>query len=470
MTVFGQLNQLSNSPAVTALTWTLFHSLWQGVLVAILTGIIISATKRAKPVLRYQLLCLLLLLLLFTSVLTFWYQYHLQPQQISFFGSQLKQYPDGQLPDHLPGGARNVRWLLKGLIAMIADFISQHTDAIAAVWLVFFLIKSVRIGFALGFTAYIRQYRSAEASPYWTAKLDVLRTQLSVAKPVLLLESALLTIPVVYGHLKPVILIPLGLLSQLPPGQIEAIVVHELMHIRRNDYLVNLLQQVSEVVFFFNPALLWLSACIREEREYCCDELAIAQLGHRRQYAEALIRFKELSLTSSPSGGIAFTGTRTSLLSRISRIVTKQNHPLSLAEKSALFICGLALIVFFGFYKTPSQLALSPVSPPTKQTNVDFPLGKVIAEISEDLLKEGIVQTTKGLSFELTNTGLQVGGVRQPAQVWQKLYNKYLKFSPYPIKPDYRNDSDFGIYYNAGTYVFGIGTKPPAWKNYTSSL
>ena len=464
MTVFGQLKELSNSQVVGALTWTLFHSLWQGLLIAIVAGLIISATKRAKPVLRYQLLSLLLFFLLFTCALTFCYQYCLQPQQNSFFSFPLKLYPDMQLPNPLPD-ALNVRPLLTGLVISIADFISEHTGVIAAVWLVFFLIKIAKIGFTLSYTAYIQRHRSDEPSHFWTAKFNALLVRLSVAKPVRLRESTLISIPVVYGHVKPMILIPLGLLSQLPPGQIESILVHELMHIRRNDYLVNLLQQMAEVIFFFNPALLWLSACIHEEREHCCDELAIAQVGNRRQYAEALVSFKELSLKRSLYGVVGFIDTKTSLLNRVSRIVTKQNHTLSLAEKCTLLICGLTFLSFVGFYNTPFPIGQLPVSQLAHRTNAAFPLGQVISNISEDLANEDIVQHNKPLSFELTNTRLQVGGVSQPAEIWEKLYNKYLKFSPYPIRADHRKNSDFGIYYNAGTHVLGIGTKPPGWTN-----
>jgi bla regulator protein BlaR1 len=462
MTALHQLKDLGNSQPVTALIWTLFHSLWQGSLFAIVAGIVISTTKQAKPTLRYNLLCVLLLLFVVTSILTYCYQYNMPQQRISFFNIQMDLYADMHLADQI-SGAVNFRSLLNGLLTKTAVYISQHTGMIAAVWLVFFFIKTARMIFTFGYTAYLRSYKSVEPSIIWIDKFDVLRAQLSLVKPVRLIESALLKIPVVYGYFKPVIFFPLGLLSQLPPGQIEAILLHELAHIRRKDYLVNLLQQFVEVVFFFNPALLWIAARIREEREHCCDELAIAHTGNRRHYAEALISFKGLSLNSSLPGALAFTGVKSGLVNRVSRIVSKQNHGVNLIEKSVLFICGLVLLFFLTFYETPSKIILSPVHFPAKQTNEDFPLGKVITEISGDFVKEGI-QNNTALSFELTNSGLLINGVRQPDELWQKFYTKYLKSSPYPIKAEYRNNPGFGIFYNAGTHVLGIGTKPPSWS------
>ena len=111
-----------------------------------------------------------------------------------------------------------------------------------------------------------------------------------------LLESAIVKVPVVIGLLKPVILLPLGLLSNLPPDQVEAVLLHELAHIRRKDYLVNLLQSFAEVVFFFNPALLWISSLMREERENCCDDVAISHIKNKKQFIHALVAFQEYAM------------------------------------------------------------------------------------------------------------------------------------------------------------------------------
>ena len=93
-----------------------------------------------------------------------------------------------------------------------------------------------------------------------------------------LLESSLAGVPVVVGYCA-VILMPVGLLTGLPAGQIEAILLHELAHIRRRDYLVNLLQTFVEGLLFYHPAVWWISAVIRAEREHCCDDAVVSTQG-----------------------------------------------------------------------------------------------------------------------------------------------------------------------------------------------
>ena len=95
------------------------------------------------------------------------------------------------------------------------------------------------------------------------------------------------------GFFKPLILVPMGLLTHLPADQLHAILLHELGHIRRQDYLVNLLQRFAETVFFFNPAVLWLFALLRRERECCCDDLVLLHTGNRKSYLDALVGFQE---------------------------------------------------------------------------------------------------------------------------------------------------------------------------------
>ena len=108
-----------------------------------------------------------------------------------------------------------------------------------------------------------------------------------LSRPVTLLESCLAEVPVVIGYVRPVILMPVGLLAGLPAGQIESILLHELAHIRRHDYLVNLLQIVVEGLVFYHPAVWWISGVIRAERENCCDDLVVATQGDAFAYAAA---------------------------------------------------------------------------------------------------------------------------------------------------------------------------------------
>src|SRR5258708_9744426 len=131
------------------------------------------------------------------------------------------------------------------------------------------------------------------ASKHWRNRLAGLRAQLRLSRPVRLLESCLVDAPMVLGHFRPVILMPIGLLAGLSAGQIEAILLHELAHIRRYDYLVNVLQRSVEGLLFYHPAVWWMSRVIRAERENCCDDVVVAMSGNAHEYAVALATLEQ---------------------------------------------------------------------------------------------------------------------------------------------------------------------------------
>jgi beta-lactamase regulating signal transducer with metallopeptidase domain len=118
--------------------------------------------------------------------------------------------------------------------------------------------------------------------------------------PVSLLESTDLGVPAVFGWLKPVVLLPAAAAAGLTPQQLELLLAHELAHVRRNDYFVNLLQSVVETLLFYHPAVWWVSARVREEREHCCDDVALAACGHPREYAGALLALATWRLALCP--------------------------------------------------------------------------------------------------------------------------------------------------------------------------
>ena len=157
-----------------------------------------------------------------------------------------------------------------------------------------------------------------------------------------MLESAIVQVPVVVGFLKPTILVPLGLLTGLSPAQVESILIHELAHIRRKDYFFNLLQRFIDVLFFFNPAILWISALIRSERENCCDDIAINEVKSKKQFVQALVSFYEYN-HSAPSYALQFAGRKHGLVNRVRRIVNNNNQTLNPAEK---IILGCSLLIF----------------------------------------------------------------------------------------------------------------------------
>jgi hypothetical protein len=150
---------------------------------------------------------------------------------------------------------------------------------VVAIWLVGAMVFWVRMLGGWILTERLRSRLVRRASGEWQQSLDRLKTRLRVSRPVQLLVSSLVQAPVVVGWLRPAVLVPVGALAGLPADQVEALLLHELAHIRRHDYLVNLLQGVVEAILFYHPAVWWISGHIRVERELCCDDIAVAASG-----------------------------------------------------------------------------------------------------------------------------------------------------------------------------------------------
>ena len=187
-----------------------------------------------------------------------------------------------------------------------------------------------------------------EAGDHWNHKLHELAAKLGIKKSIVFLQSSLAKVPMVIGHLKPVLLFPMGLLSNLPQDEVEAILLHELAHIKRNDFLVNLLQQFAEIFFFFNPAVLWISSLIKNERESCCDEMALSITRDKKIFIHALVAFQEYN--AGEKYATTFAGSKNHLLNRVKRIITNNNKTLTTMEKlvlaSGIIITCLATVAF----------------------------------------------------------------------------------------------------------------------------
>lgn len=151
------------------------------------------------------------------------------------------------------------------------------------------------------------------------ARLTQLKGRLAITRPVRIAESAIVKAPIVAGWLYPVILLPAAVATGLSSAQLEAILAHELAHIRRHDYLANMLQVVIETLMFYHPAIWWLSRRVRIEREHCCDDIAVAVCGNRIDYAEALTNVAEMRLAGAAlaAGG----ANKQELLARIGRLL-----------------------------------------------------------------------------------------------------------------------------------------------------
>jgi bla regulator protein BlaR1 len=312
---------------IQVICWVLIHSLWQGAVLAVAAGCILAGTRRSAAAVRYRLLGGSLFLFLATCGLTFLYELYLAGEMGGF----------GE-----PGNAAAADALAAGS-GILRRYCEANAGWIVCAWFVLAAVKAVRMAGSWGYVHAISRHGHTEAPEQWVRLVARWATALGIRRRVRLLESRLVKAPMIVGHLKPVIFIPLGLINHLPPDEIESVLLHELAHIRRHDYLVNLMQQLSECIFFFNPGLLWVSSLLREERENCCDDIAIAQTGDRVRLVRALVRIKEHSMGVA---AVAFRpGGKRQLLRRVLRIAQQRNQGLNGGERFFLSTSCLVLLL-----------------------------------------------------------------------------------------------------------------------------
>jgi bla regulator protein BlaR1 len=359
---------------IQAFSWMLIHSLWQGLLLAVVTAVILLFTKKSSAVIRYNLVFIQFLLFVLACLFTFIWEWNKSPiQSIVPLAGAL-----GDNATHLFNlNADSIKQFANTCIR----YFTANAPMVVLLWFIIFMFRSVRM---MGSLVYIYRAKNkyTYAPPaYWQDKIDALCDKLQLSKAVRLLESGYVKMPMVIGHLKPVILIPVGLLAGLPAEQVEAVLLHELAHIHRNDYFVNFLQTIAETVFFFNPGLLWISSLLRDERENCCDDIALAQTKNKREFVQALISFKEHSLYGS-NYAVTFPGKKNHLLRRVSRILNNKNKTLGPAEK-VFFMLGVVVLSVIVATAAIAQIRpIKPVAPKAPPVAVGVPAIPVVPVIA----------------------------------------------------------------------------------------
>ncbi|MBS1532365.1 MAG: M56 family metallopeptidase [Bacteroidetes bacterium] len=347
--------------SIHAICWTLIHSLWIGLAIALLAGLVILLTRRSAAALRYNLLCSILVLFSLSVGLTFYLQ--MRTPATDEGAVKVGQFINGQVKENLiiiQAGAQHFSF-----IDRVVMLLNEYSNVIFLAWLLLFVLKSLKMAGGLLYIQRIRNYKVHEVSDEFKDKIKSFADQIGIKRTVSLMQSELVKVPVAVGWLKPMILLPMGIIFQLTPEQLESILWHELAHIRRRDYLVNILQGLVETVFFFNPGLLWLSSLIRAEREACCDDMVLSRTNRKANYLEALLAFGNKDNSRMPLAMSIGSGNQ--LRDRLKRMVNKENKRLSMAEKVVLIAGLVVLSAFTGLPKTTHQAVKKLISVITKK-------------------------------------------------------------------------------------------------------
>jgi beta-lactamase regulating signal transducer with metallopeptidase domain len=356
------MNSIETMPTVEALGWTLVHFLWQGALVALMLALARVALKRRTANLRYLASCGAMLLMLALPVITFVTLSSIAhktqvvmtdspapPKQTVKTDSLRSELGDDSL---IVGGLNqsptptSPRRQLRELFPGVAPWLTS-------LWLAGVILLSLRMICGWVYARRLKSYGTGPLPDEWQIRFAELCRNIRVLRPVRLLESAVIQVPAVIGWLRPVVLIPASALVGLAPRQLEAVIAHELAHIRRYDYLVNLLQAAVEILLFYHPAVWRLSREIRQEREHCCDDVAVEVCGDALIYARALIEIETLRDTGLRLAMAADGG---SLLSRIQRIVGSSPRR---SEQTASWVAG-AIVFAIVFVSVAGAQLITP--------------------------------------------------------------------------------------------------------------
>ena len=327
--------QIFSSPSIQALGWTLLHSLWQGAIVLTVSLVVIRCIPTKWSAVRYAVATGALLVIFLSSMMTFIFL----NDSVDQVASDTIAYSQVAYPGQSPSAEINY---VAGLLRTGTSILQYYLPLIVLCWIAGTILFTIRL-FGGWLTVTRLRATALTVEGEWKERLQRLTRKLGISQTVRLAESAISQVPVVIGYFKPVILIPLGMLGGLSTEQLESIIIHELIHIRRGDYLVNLLQSVLETVFFFNPFVWIMSGIIRREREHCCDDAVVALHGNPLAYAHALTVLEEARLSRSGLA-LSLAEDKNQLLNRIKRIMEKSAKPYSLRERfvpAVLLITGL---------------------------------------------------------------------------------------------------------------------------------
>lgn len=324
----------------SALLSALLSSLWIGALVFLILRLIDFGIDSKNASVRYAINLSGLLIIFFMTIGLFAYEVIVTEPTVS--GSALFDETSA---------SKTVFFSIEAL--------STNVTYNKGYWVIAWLLGSFFLVSRFVWQWYnIKNLRSQNINPlpreFYDSVLK-LKERLGISLPISVFQSMVSKTPMVIGYLKPVILIPAGFLTSFSPEQIEAIILHELAHIRRQDYLVNILQSLIESLLYFNPFVWLISTSIRVERERACDDYALRHGAQEQEYVRALIKVYENQL-DGVSPAMAFSSKKYSTLKRIQRIMTTQNQNNNRSALAALIAPILIILILISpFFKNVSD-------------------------------------------------------------------------------------------------------------------
>ena len=317
---------------INALVWTLLHSVWQFALIALLMSFLLKRYETGGPEKRYFIALVSLLVAFFTGVGTFLYYLNLSAS------------------DHTNTFIQTIQWSENGSLAAngFSDdlflWIERHQNLIFYFWISGVILFSIRFILAALYSEFLSSSFIHVYCQDTFKAFKKVSQHYNIHGNIKIGASKYVTSPLILGFVKPIILFPVSLINQLDIRETEAILAHELAHFVRKDLYVNVVQNLIEVILFYHPAIWWISANIKLERESCCDDMATQYLGDKLLYAKTLLKIQEMSQNhSQPALAMYFSKKESFFSNRIKRILNMTQTRNYLKEK--IFTSVLLILI-----------------------------------------------------------------------------------------------------------------------------
>ncbi|MBS1688401.1 MAG: M48 family metalloprotease [Bacteroidetes bacterium] len=324
------------------LGWALLHSLWQGLLIAATLFAALKLLSRASAKIRYCLSASLLgvfFVLFINTLVTQWQKLQTVTVYVTESATSTTAAHSFKVSTIAPETS-----FIDHYSTIISPKLEYYFPLIATLYAIGLLLMTARFWINAMQLRGLRRKGLTAVEHSWDEWIEKYRECFNILRPVKVFLSERINVPMVMGTLRPIILLPFTSLSQLSTEQLETILMHELAHIKRHDYLLNILQTVVETILFFNPFMWWISTIVRREREHCCDDMVLANTNYPLSYARALATL-ETSRQQTYTMAVAATGQKNQLFNRIKRIMEMKKNSLNYSQLTITILIVSALVL-----------------------------------------------------------------------------------------------------------------------------
>lgn len=346
------INDLLNNPMVMALGWTLVHSLWLALSLALIIRIAQHFISADRAIVRYRMGLTAMVVLLVGSAAIFLHYFQVYealaalaiiPETTEATVTTIMEFDALGTPEAPAAAGFTMEYFIQQM--------ESYFPFLVVAWLVGALLMGMRLAGSWMYLNNLGKKGIQTPTDEWNLLFRDLCTKMGIQRPVRFFISDQVQEPITLRHLKPIVLFPIGLVTQLTIEQVEVVLLHELAHIKRWDYLVNWLQSLLELLFFYHPAVWWLSGQVRTAREHCCDDLVL-QAGNQQKmlYAQTLTQVSAYSLNSKSKLAMSLSGkNNNSFTFRVKRLFGQVDQRFDWQKSmiSGLLVLFVALVALF---------------------------------------------------------------------------------------------------------------------------